>query len=53
MEIEERISAIEAELKQTKNELQEILADIRALLAAAPGPTPPDSGRENPDNEEE
>ena len=37
MKIEDRISAIEVELQQTKDELQKILVDIRAYLAETPG----------------
>ena len=42
MEIEERINAIEAELQQTKDDLKEILFDIRNYLSGIPSPTSDD-----------
>ena len=40
MEIEERINAIEADLQQTKDELKEILFDIRTHLMEVQSPIP-------------
>lgn len=40
MEIEERINAIEADLQQTKDELKEILFDIRTHLMETQSPIP-------------
>ena len=42
MEIEDRINAIEAELRQTKDDLREILIDIRKYLSGVPSDTPDD-----------
>jgi hypothetical protein len=46
VEIEDRINAIEAELRQTKDELNEILGDIRSYLSEIPNPIPSDVIRE-------
>jgi hypothetical protein len=43
VEIEDRINAIEAELKQTRDDLKEILFDIRKYLAEMPDPIPNDA----------
>lgn len=40
MEIEDRINAIKVELQQTKDDLKEILADIRKHLSETPGAIP-------------
>jgi hypothetical protein len=46
VEKEDRINAIEAELYQTKKELNEILFDIRNYLSGMPGPAPDDEPAE-------
>lgn len=46
MEIEDRINAIEAELQQTKDELKEILFDIRTYLMEVQSPIPNDLDKE-------
>ena len=46
MEIEERINALEAELQQTKDELKEILFDIRTYLMEVQSPIPNDLDKE-------
>lgn len=53
MEIEDRISALEAELQQTKDELQKILVDIRAYLSQIPDPAPNEVEVVKPENESE
>ena len=42
MDIEERINAIELDLRQTKDELKEILFDIRTYLMEVQSPIPND-----------
>lgn len=46
MEIEDRINAIEAELQETKDELKEILFDIRTYLMEVQSPIPNDLDKE-------
>jgi len=46
MDNEERINKIEAEFQETKDELREILFDIRAYLMEALTPIPNDLDRE-------
>lgn len=46
MEIEDRINAIEADLQQTKDELKEILFDIRTYLMEVQSPIPNDLDKE-------
>lgn len=46
MEIEDRINAIEADLQQTKDELKEILFDIRTYLMEVQSPIPNDLNKE-------
>lgn len=42
MEIDDRINALEADLQQTKEELKEILFDIRTYLMEVQSPIPND-----------
>jgi len=46
MEIEDRIKAIEEDLQQTKDELQEILFDIRTYLMEVQSPIPNELDKE-------
>ena len=46
MDIEERINAIELDLRQTKDELKEILFDIRTYLMEVQSPIPNDLDKE-------
>ena len=46
MEIEDRINAIELDLRQTKDELKEILFDIRTYLMEVQSPIPHDLDKE-------
>ncbi len=46
MDTEDRIKALEDELAQTKEELQQILLDIRTYLMEALTPIPNDMDRE-------
>lgn len=46
MDTESRIDAIEAELQETKEELKEILFDIRTYLMEALSPIPNDLDKE-------
>ena len=46
MEIEDRINAIETDLQQTKDELKEILFDIRTYLMEVQSPIPNDLDKE-------
>lgn len=46
MDTESRINAIEAELQETKDELKEILFDIRTYLMEALSPIPNDLDKE-------
>ncbi len=46
MEIEDRINAIEQDLQQTKDDLKEILFDIRTYLMEVQSPIPNDLDRE-------
>jgi hypothetical protein len=46
MDEESRIKAIEADLQQTKEELKEILLDIRTYLMEAQTPIPNDLDKE-------
>lgn len=46
MEIEDRINAIEADLQQTKDDLKEILFDIRTYLMEVQSPIPNDLDKE-------
>ena len=46
MDTESRINAIEAELQETKDELKEILFDIRTYLMEAMSPIPNDLDKE-------
>lgn len=46
MEIEDRINAIEEDLQQTKDELKEILFDIRTYLMEVQSPIPNDLDKE-------
>ena len=45
MRIEDRINAIETDLQQTKDELKEILFDIRTYLLEVQTPIPNDRDR--------
>lgn len=46
MDLEDRINKIDAELKETKDELQEILFEIRTYLMEASSPIPNDMEKE-------
>jgi hypothetical protein len=46
MDKESRIDAIEAELQETKDELKEILFDIRTYIMEAQSPIPNDLDKE-------
>jgi len=46
MDIESRIKALEDDFRETKEELQEILLDIRTYLMEAQTPIPNDLDRE-------
>jgi len=46
MEIEDRINAIEADLQQTKDDLKDILFDIRTYLMEVQSPIPNDLDKE-------
>jgi len=46
MELEDRIDKIDAEFQETKDELKEILFDIRAYLMEAMTPIPNDLDKE-------
>jgi len=46
MDIEDRINAIEEDLQQTKDELKEILFDIRTYLMEVQSPIPNDLDKE-------
>jgi hypothetical protein len=46
MDTESRIAAIEAELQETKDELKEILFDIRTYIMEAQTPIPNDLDKE-------
>jgi len=46
MEIEDRINAIEQDLQQTKDDLKEILFDIRTYLMEVQSPIPNDLDKE-------
>lgn len=45
MKIEDRINAIEADLQPTRDELKDILLDIRICLMAGQGPIPNEPGK--------
>jgi NTP pyrophosphatase (non-canonical NTP hydrolase) len=51
MDIEERINAIEADLQQTKDELKDILFDIRTYLMEVQSPIPNDLNRDKGEEE--
>ena len=46
MDLENRINKIDTELKETKDELQEILFEIRTYLMEASSPIPNDMEKE-------
>jgi uncharacterized protein YicC (UPF0701 family) len=46
MDLEDRINKIDEELKETKDELQEILFEIRTYLMEAMSPIPNDLDKE-------
>ncbi len=49
MTTEERLKALETEFRETKEEIKQILLDIRIYLMEAESPIPNDLERENPD----
>ena len=51
MEIEDRINAIEADLQQTKDDLKDILFDIRTYLMEVQSPIPNDLDKEKSQDE--
>ncbi len=53
METEERVKALEDEFHQTKNEIKQLMLDIRALLMEARSPLRSTSGSGKSSEEEQ